>query len=111
MSSCEGCVFLGEYSDMGFCAKCCDHSYHYTRSLNDAIEMCKKEDPCEHKVTFDEVYEYEKRRGATADLVEVVRCTDCKHLTVIDDVVLCSRLEYHSEEVDLFHFCSYGERR
>ena len=43
--------------------------------------------------------------------VEVVRCKDCKHLTLIDEVVICSRIEYHSEDVDLDHFCSYGERR
>lgn len=56
-------------------------------------------------------YERDIDEMPTADVVEVVRCKECKHLTVIDDVVMCSRLEYHSEDADLCHFCSYGERR
>ena len=50
----------------------------------------------------------------TADVVEVVRCKDCKHGTFCFDEIKCKVDEedwglilYHEPQ----HFCSYGERR
>ena len=53
----------------------------------------------------------------TADVVEVVRCRDCKHFTKGMAIGMCKRIEEkpiipcpfipcHCE-----HYCSYGERR
>ncbi len=54
----------------------------------------------------------------TADVVEVVRCKDCKHFTIDEGDCLgncnCQRIarnyggEIYPEEN---HFCSYGERK
>ena len=44
-----------------------------------------------------------------ADVVEVVRCRDCKHCTSIEGVLsLCA---YHYIACDYNDFCSYGERK
>ena len=43
----------------------------------------------------------------TADVVEVVRCKDCKHSN--DDGTIC---RYSiGRTVEPIHFCSYGERK
>lgn len=53
----------------------------------------------------------------TADVVEVVRCKDCKHLTVVNNESIYARCEktgyiFWSFETDTReHFCAYGERR
>ena len=53
----------------------------------------------------------------TADVVEVVRCKDCKHLTVVNNESVYARCEktgyiFGSFETDTReHFCAYGERR
>lgn len=41
------------------------------------------------------------------DVVEVVRCKDCKHWTDDERCKLTETSDYTNE----FHFCSYGERR
>ena len=52
----------------------------------------------------------------TADVVEVVRCKDCKHLTVHNSPTLyayCEKTHYRFEPFKTdtrTHFCSYGER-
>ena len=51
----------------------------------------------------------------TADVVEVVRCKDCKYREDLTDRlsnvrVFCT-LAVDNKEVDLTDFCSYGERR
>lgn len=52
-----------------------------------------------------------------ADMVEVVRCRDCKHLTVINNGSAYARCEktgyvFWSFRTDTReHFCAYGERR
>ena len=51
------------------------------------------------------------------DVVEVVRCKDCKHLTVVNKESVYARCEktgyiFWSFETDTReHFCAYGERR
>ena len=53
----------------------------------------------------------------TVDVVEVVRCKDCKHLTVVNNESIYARCEktgyiFWSFETDTReHFCAYGERR
>ena len=53
----------------------------------------------------------------TADVVEVVRCKDCKHLEVINSREVYAKcimtdLEFKPFDIDTRkHFCSYGERR
>lgn len=51
--------------------------------------------------------------NSTADVVEVVRCKDCKYRSTRDckmwyQCVICG--DYHSWERDDY-YCSYGERR
>lgn len=52
-----------------------------------------------------------------SDVVEVVRCKDCKHLTVINNESAYARCEktgyiFWSFRTDTReHFCAYGERR
>lgn len=56
-------------------------------------------------------------RQPTVDVVEVVRCKDCKHLTVVNNESIYARCEktgyiFWSFETDTReHFCAYGERR
>lgn len=45
----------------------------------------------------------------TADVAEVVRCKDCKHLMFSDMYGVCSQA--HMRFVRLKDFCSYGERK
>lgn len=61
----------------------------------------------------------------TADVVEVVRCKDCKHSRPIDrtkspekyfrdDCIVCTCEDVVGDESMIYrttHFCSYGERR
>ena len=53
----------------------------------------------------------------TADVVEVVRCKDCKHLEIINSREVYAKcrmtdLEFKTFDIDTRkHFCSYGERR
>ena len=53
--------------------------------------------------------EQEQRRWIPVDAVEVVRCRDCKHQTVM----WCWRLEegMNPRRVGSNDFCSYGERK
>ena len=48
----------------------------------------------------------------TADVVEVVRCKDCKHFTKGMAIGMCKRDEYKPIlPINANHYCSYGERR
>ena len=49
----------------------------------------------------------------SSDVVEVVRCKDCKHYdTYFRKCYLFCTHEYHTElDVEDDHFCSHGERR
>ena len=64
------------------------------------------------------VERYEREMGIKkADLVEVVRCKDCKHLTVYNSPTLyayCQKTHLRFEpfqEDTRTHFCSLGERK
>lgn len=63
---------------------------------------------------WDTIRYFEKRIRAlpAADVVEVVRCKDCKHAIIVDDVfhedeVACSLL---SQDVECDNYCMYGEK-
>lgn len=53
----------------------------------------------------------------TADVVEVVRCEKCKHLTIhnsMDLYAFCEKTKYRFRPFQTdtrTHFCSYGERK
>lgn len=91
---------------------------------------------CRSKVAYDiliekwnkeceEVYKYKQsliaeeraKHQPTADVVEVVRCCDCKHIAIINNSKLYAKCEKTNYEFNPFetdtrsHFCSYGERR
>lgn len=56
------------------------------------------------------------KRQPTADVVEVVRCKDCKHscrYTKWNGIEYLGCITRYIEvaEVDDMHYCSYGERR
>jgi hypothetical protein len=60
---------------------------------------------------------YEAIKGApTADVVEVVRCCDCKYCEIVINSVIdepqwfCTRM-VRAFDVDPTSFCSYGERK
>ena len=44
------------------------------------------------------------------DLVEVVRCKDCKHWIYWADQKRCSCIKHHIQS-NSYDFCSYGERK
>ena len=48
----------------------------------------------------------------TADVVEVVRCGECRYCKYIRsaDIHKCERREHYSEQVNVMDYCSYGER-
>ena len=48
-------------------------------------------------------------RQPTADVVEVVRCKDCKYFYQDGDIKVCKHWNCHSTTDD--SYCSYGERR
>ena len=62
--------------------------------------------------------EADKQKAPTADVVEVVRCKDCKHSVRYEckndacyKFTMCRRRDGYSEGVEDEDYCSYGERR
>jgi hypothetical protein len=56
------------------------------------------------------------RKALNADLVEVVRCKDCKYCTSVSDPIVDAVLEFceyglKPVAIEPTHFCSYGERK
>ena len=77
----------------------------------DAMEVIYKLDFC---LTNLEYFAHNDLMRAipAADVVEVVRCKDCKHAIIVDDVfpgdeVACSLL---SQDVECDNYCMYGEK-
>ena len=50
------------------------------------------------------------REVPAADVVEVVRCKDCKHSTSCEEIIRCLN-PYGLTVCDKNDFCSFGERR
>ena len=46
-----------------------------------------------------------------ADVVEVVRCKDCRHLSDSGGSYWCKETGFEMKSYELEHFCSYGERK
>ena len=104
--SCYGCIFKGKYEDMGAsCDTCKLQDY-----LPDAIKACDNSENCPHRVTLEEA----KKKLLSSDVVEVVRCKDCKwycqevccnsHIPIDDGATPCILTKPND-------YCSYGERR
>lgn len=52
------------------------------------------------------------RSAPSADVVEVVRCKDCKHFTEGMAIGMCKRVKDKPIlPIRYDHFCSYGERK
>lgn len=60
---------------------------------------------CWTEIAYDLVEEL-----PAADVVEVVRCKDCKHSTPCEEIIRCLN-PYGLTICDENDFCSYGERR
>ena len=55
-------------------------------------------------------------QAPTADVVEVVRCKDCKYSNLCTNFIGreylgCELIEFETVEVDPDHYCGYGMRR
>lgn len=67
-------------------------------------------------ITDQPIFEHIIEQAPTADVVEVVRCRDCKFLETIEcpitgvELLVC-RHGLLNRVVEKEHFCSYGERR
>ena len=114
--SCYGCIFKGQYEDMGVrCDACKLQDY-----LPDAINACDNSENCLHRVTLEEA----KKKLLSSDVVEVVRCKDCKYYTehyqdTYGEYGRCDHPQQNYEiecfdmwvETDPDDYCSYGERK
>lgn len=76
-------------------------------------ETCKANKVCDHnKYGFENCNNY-----ISADVVEIVRCKDCKHLKIINDGKIYAKCLQTDFEFMPFgtdtrtHYCSYGERK
>lgn len=47
----------------------------------------------------------------TADVVEVVRCKECKSLSLSGGSYWCKETGFEMKSYELDHFCSYGEKK
>ena len=77
---------------------------------NELIPLVKTLDLCHPKQKKGVLMAISKLKEApAADVVEVVRCKDCKHLMFSDMYGECSQA--HMGIVRPDDFCSYGERK
>lgn len=63
-----------------------------------------------NKAALAALREKQERENHAADVVEVVRCKDCKSSNYCEEIVRCSH-PYGLTICDGNDFCSYGERR
>lgn len=103
--SCYGCIFKGKYEDMGAsCDTCKLQDY-----LPDAIKACDNSENCPHRVTLEEA----KKKLLSSDVVEVVRCKDCKYSSLewiggdLEGICKCGSAMIN---ITSNSYCSYGER-
>ena len=104
----------------------CKECFHYnacsgftpTDLDQDVFDYCRKG-------IADEIPDIEERCScflSSSDVVEVVRCKDCKHCSKLEKIIpVCSHEKnvlitesapkrVHMLVVDNYHYCSYGER-
>ena len=82
-------------------------------AIRQVCEGCNQEfsdEPCEPN---DCIIRKKLKSVPTADVVEVVRCKDCKHIkeehfNILPDGFSC---ELSGLMVEQEHYCSYGERK
>lgn len=74
----------------------------------------QEEYAAQRKAVIQKLGEYEDK-ASTADVVEVVRCKDCKYLTLTEEGeynprdIVCTY--FMTDGLDSNDYCSYGERR
>lgn len=72
--------------------------------------QCCRADERGRRMNLYEFYKTEAEimgKYANGELVEVVRCKDCRHF----DVNMCVGGMADGDEVQSYDFCSYGERK
>ena len=78
------------------------------------IKTILRQPPVPH---YPEWYYRDVKEIPAADVVEVVRCKDCKHAKMHIDIIgdphlfCCNGRSIYRIKVDLDDFCSYGERK
>ena len=96
---------------MSKCEDCIHSVVCFKRSMKEGLEL--------------QEFELECHRFVSKDVVEVVRCEDCKYSRSIDkskspekyfkkDCIVCQCEEVVGDEPMIYrpnHFCSYGERK
>lgn len=106
--------FMGDYALDIPMGEGCVHTIYFNSRRN--AETVKR---------IMEVDDSVPNAATVCDMVEVVRCKDCKHWTPMDDGISwnnrgradgrCKMLEnmHYSERglTNEYHFCSYGERK
>jgi hypothetical protein len=83
--------------------------------LQDEIKRCGCVPLVGSCTTDNESLAYQLSKAPTADVVEVVRCRDCRHCEIIidqfdNDWYFCKNA-VNNAKVEADDFCSYGERR
>ena len=83
---------------------------NYAKAIDYDCDNCK--------VVIDAIKDIVSVICPTADVVEVVRCCECKYSEQYKCTVdpcynhmSCKRREHYTEGVDAYDFCSYGERK
>ena len=79
------------------------------QALEDIAESLKEIKKAVVPETTKEVFFDDEPEDEEKDLVEVVRCEDCKHCWRDSEHVLCCKR--YEVEVDSTDFCSHGARR
>lgn len=84
------------------------------------VTRCQGE-PIIGACTSDNALLYDElQKWSTSDVVEVIRCKDCKNCLFINDRYVCKRNAIYNDSYKEFyglcavaeeHFCSYGERK
>ena len=79
--------------------------------LQDEIKRCGCVPLVGSCTTDNESLAYQLAKASTADVVEVVRCKDCKHMRETAHQNYCLPIFGLKQITDLNSFCSYGERK
>ncbi len=80
--------------------------------LEDEIKRCRCVPLVGSCTTDNESLAYQLAKAPTADVVEVVKCKDCKHYEIGKSYTpYCNNVMNLFEEMKPTDFCSYGERR
>lgn len=100
---CDGCIFKDVYETMGARIDTC----MLQDCLSDAVKACDNSANCSHRVTLEEA----KKKCLSSDVVEVVRCRDCKHGQPHKRIGVVCEYDQNGPYRAFSAFCSCGERR